>query len=65
MGLASTVVYVLINNGYLVDTSGDGLVVSLPRRLVSVEEIETLLGDLVYPGEVFKHNYDLVIMFMS
>jgi len=65
MGRASTVVYILVNNGYLVDTSGDGITISLPHRLVSVEEIETLLGNLVYPGEVFQvPSYDIAIMFM-
>ena len=65
MGVASTVTYILINRGYLVDipTNGDGLVVTLPHRLVSVEEVEAILGDLVFPGEVFKHNYTIAIMF--
>ena len=60
---ANAVVFILVNRGYLVDILDDGLVVTLPHRLVSVEEVETALGDLIYPGEAFKHNYDLVIMF--
>ena len=60
---ANAVVFILVNRGYLVDILDDGLVVTLPHRLVSVEEVETTLGNLIYPGEVFKHNYTIAIMF--